>query len=565
MHMTKFFIDGERPWFNLYPEGSPKNIIYPEVPSFYYIDRNAAENPEDTALVFYDRCISYREFKELTDKFARAVQKGGIQKGDRVLIMAVNCPQNIISIYGSVKAGAIPVLINPLYTAKELEYFFNDIEPGIVITPDIYYENVTRAGETTPTIKTIVTFNLSDCFSPFKKIMARMLRKIEVIDCPGSLDFTTFIDVSPEYDEQIVDVYNDPALILYTSGTTGEPQGTVLTHHNIVSNAYGIHYWYNEFVGPRSTLLVIPIFHVYGAGLIMNWPFMNRGKLVIFPKFNTSEVIAALKKYRIDGLFGVPAILSALVNYFKENPGEKPLDFVRLVTSGSAPVSPTVWKEAQEIFPGASLIEGYGLTETSSVFLVDPLTKNYTKGPGLVGIPLLNMDVKIVDPYTHEELPINQSGEIVTRGPIIFKEYWRKPEKTKQALVNGWFHTKDIGRINKEGAFSIEGRLDDMINVRGEKVWPREVEKILEECPKIEEVAVIGVKDEYYGEKVKACIVLKNSATATEEDVIGYCREKLSPQKVPHHIEFYDSLPKSNLGKILHYKLRQSNEPAFGK
>jgi long-chain acyl-CoA synthetase len=553
-----FYIEGDRPWFNLYPENSPKNLAYPEVPVFHYIDKHAAESPDSIALTFYDRDISYKEFKDLTDRFARALQEYGIQRGDRVMILAVNCPQNIISIYGCAKAGAVPVALNPLYTAKELEYFFKDIEPRLVITPDAFYANAVEAAKSTPQIERVITFNLSDYFSPIKKVLARLLKKIEVIKCPGSIDFNEFLKVSPEYNHPEIDVFNDPALIVYTGGTTGEPKGVVVTHYNMVSNAYGIHYWYNDYVGPKSFLLVVPIFHIYGAGLIMNWPFINKGRLVIFPKFHTKEIIDAIKKYRIDGLFGVPAIFSALINYFKENPKEKPLDFVKLVTSGSAPISAYTWQQGKETFPKASLIEGYGLSETCSVFLVDPLSKKYTKGAGMVGIPLLNMDVRIVDPHTNEELPVGESGEIVTKGPIIFKEYWRKPEKTAEAMQNGWFHTKDIGRINNEGAFSIEGRLDDMINVRGEKVWPREVEKVLEENPKVQEVAVIGVKDDYYGEKIKACVALKSNEKATEKELIDFCRAKLSPQKIPHMIEFYKELPKSNLGKILHYKLRQN-------
>ncbi|MFA5368689.1 MAG: AMP-binding protein, partial [Candidatus Paceibacterota bacterium] len=420
-----------------------------------------------------------------------------------------------------------------------------------------FYANAVEAAKSTPQIEKIISFNLSDYFSPIKKVLARLLKKIEVIDCPNSINFNDFINVSSEYNKPEIDVFNDPTLIVYTGGTTGEPKGVVITHYNMISNAYGIHYWYNDYVGPKSFLLVVPIFHIYGAGLIMNWPFINKGKLVIFPKFQRKEIINAIKKYKIDGLFGVPAIFSALINYFKENPREKRFDFVKLVTSGSAPISAYTWQQGQDVFPNAFFIEGYGLSETCSVFLVDPLSKKYTKGAGLVGIPLLNMDVKIIDPQTQEDLSVEQSGEIITKGPIIFKEYWRKPEKTKQAMRDGWFHTKDIGRINSEGAFSIEGRLDDMINVRGEKVWPREVEKILEEISKVQEVAVVGIKDDYYGEKIKACVVLKKDEKANEKELIDFCKTKLSPQKIPHMVEFYKELPKSNLGKILHYKLRQ--------
>lgn len=554
--MKNIIIENKRVWESFYSGALSMNMNIPEKPIYYFLDQAAIEKPDNIALSFYDKEISYKEYKNLTDRFACALQLEGIQKGDKVMILAVNCPQVIVAIYGCLKAGAVPVLLNPLYTAKELEYFFSDAQPRIVVCLDSFYEKVSEAAKVTPQIEKIITANISDYFPFVKKVLARMLKKVEVVDCPGSVLFDDFINVSDDYNEREIDVLNDAAAIVYTSGTTGDPKGVVLTHYNFVSSVFSIQEWLRA-ITPNCFMLVIPIFHIYGFAVVLNWPILAKGKLVIIPKFNVKETIDSIEKNKVQGFFGVPAIYLALINYFKNNPKKEKLKSLTFCSSGSASIASYAWQQLGEIFPNAQLTEAYGLSETTGPFLMDSFYKGYEKKFGSVGIPFPHTDVKIVDFETFEEVPVNKNGCVILKSNLIFKEYLNKEEKTKEVFKDGWFITKDIGRMDERGVFYLEGRLDDMINVRGEKVWPREVEKVLEEHPRIKEVAVVGIKDDYYGERVKAWVVLEAGSSINENELIVFCREKLTEYKVPREIEFLTELPKSNLGKVLHYKLRE--------
>jgi len=556
MPKTDYYVPDNRLWFKLYDEGVGRHLDYPEVPLYAFLDKAAKEHPENIALSYFGTEISYKDYKDLVDRFAHALQKNGIQKGDRVIIMAINCPQVVISIFGTIKAGAIPVPLNPLYTAKELEYFFKDIEPRIIVTPDNFYYNVLEASKVTPSLEKIISTNISDYFPFFKKYIARILGKVRVVKCEEATDFKDFIDTSPEYNEVKIDPKEDLALIVYTGGTTDEPKGVMLTHYNITANIVNFEEWFKN-IKVESCVLVVPLFHIYGSGPIINFMNSRAGKIVMLPKFHTEETIKELQKHKINGLFCVPAIYAAFVKYYQEHPNEPKLINVNFCTSGSTSISSYVWQGLQKIVPNAFLIEGYGSSETCPAVIMDPADNKYDKRMNSVGVPLPDVDVKIDDLITGEELPPNSSGEIVIRGPSVFKGYWRKPEKTNSVLKNGWFYTNDIGRMDQDGVFYIEGRKDDMINVRGEKVWPREVEAVLEQNPKVLDVAVIGVASDYYGQAIKACIVLKHGYDSSEKEIIEYCKEKIIPYKVPHMVEFFKELPKSNLGKTIHSQLRK--------
>jgi len=568
MSKAEYQVPDSRPWFKLYGSNIERHLNYPDVPLYHFLDEAAADHPENIAMSFYDKNITYKEYKDLVDKFCRSLLVNGIQKGDRVIIMAVNCPQTIIALMGTMKAGAIPIPLNPLYTSKELEYFFKDLNPRIVVTLDNFYANVSLAAKVTPQIEKIISTNISDYFPPFKRFLARALKKVEVFNCHEAIDFNDFIEMAPQYeaDDNIkkeelmnaikIDPKEDIALIVYTGGTTGEPKGVALTHSNIIANVMAVEEWFKN-TKVDSLLLVVPLFHIYGSGPIINFAHSGARKLVILPKFHTKETIKALQKEKVNGLFCVPAIYSAFVKYYQENPHDTYLNDVTFCGSGSTSISSYTWKNLEKIVPNAYLVEGYGLSETCPAIIIDPADKGYKKDIGSVGVPYCDIDAKIVDLKTGEDLCPDCSGEIVLRGPSVFKEYWNKPGKTKEVLRDGWFYTGDIGHMNKEGVFYVEGRKDDMINVRGEKVWPREVEQVLEQHYKILDVAVIGIPNEHYGQAVKACVVLKPGESITEEELIEYCKGSLVPYKVPLMIEFFNELPKSNIGKTLHSVLRK--------
>jgi long-chain acyl-CoA synthetase len=568
MPKADYIVPDSRPWFKLYDSRVQKHIDYLNVPLYYFLDEAAREHPEKTALNFFGKNISYREYKDLTDKFAHSLMVNGIQKGDKILIMAVNCPQVIIAMYGAMKAGAVPVPLNPLYTAKELEYFFKDLQPRMVVTLDSFYSNVSLAAQATPQIEKIIATNISDYFPPVKRFLGRAMKKVPVFQCHDAMNFNDFLAMAPHYsdDDNVkrqeemttvkINPKEDVALMVYTGGTTGEPKGVCLTHYNLVANAMAISEWFNH-VKFDSAILVVPLFHIYGCGVITNFANVRAAKLVIQPKFHTEETLKLLQEEKVNALFCVPAIYAAFIKHYQDHPSEKLLEDVTFCASGSTSISSYIWKSLQKLIPNAYLVEGYGLSETCPGIIMDPANQNYEKEFGSVGVPFPDFDAKIVDLNDGKELPYNESGEIVVKGPSIFKGYLNKPEKTKQVLRNGWFYTGDIGRMTEKGVVFIEGRKDDMINVRGDKVWPREVEQVLEKNPKILDVAVIGVQSDYYGQAIKACMVLKEGVQADEQEIINFCKENMALNKVPHMVEFFKELPKSNIGKTLHSVLRK--------
>ncbi len=562
MAKAEYYVPDERPWFKFYPEGAPHHLDYPEVPLYQFLDDSAEKYPERPALIFYGKKISYRELKELSDKFARALQEFGIQKGDRIFLLLPNCPQFVIAFYGAMKIGAVPIPFNPLYSAEELKYFFHDAEPRIVLSLDTFYDKVQEAAKVTPQIEKIIVTSIADYFPSFQRAMGKLFKKIPSPQCPNAVSFLDFIKESePKYNPVQINPKEDIAVIIYTGGTTGEPKGVMLTHFNILSNMTAVDCILNtEKIKISVWLTSVPFFHIYGIGPALQWGIMRQATIILLPKFNSKEAIGLIRKYKVDYFPGIPAMYSAFLNYYEKNKKEPILNSVNIASSGSSSFPASVIEKIKEILPNAFLMEVFGATETSPGITMDMPGKNYKKKNNTVGIPFLDTDVKIINYQTKEELPYGEVGEIIVRGPQIFKGYWRKPEKTKEVLRDGWFYTKDIGRIDNDGLLYIEGRLDDMINVRGEKVWPREVEEVLEQNPKVRDVAVIGVTDDYYGQAIKACVVLKEGEMATEEEMIEFCREKLAPYKVPHLIEFFEELPKSNLGKTMHYKLREREQ-----
>jgi len=555
MAKADYYVPDERPWFKYYPKGVPHHLDYPEVPLYQFLDDSAEKHPDNIALVFYGKEITYKELKELSDKFANALQNLGIQKGDRVAFLLPNCPQFVIGFYGTMKAGAVPVPLNPLYTGEELKYFFKDAEPRIMLTLDVFYEKVKQGAEVTPQIEKIIVTNIADYFPPTKRILGKLLGKIKSPECEDSLKFKEFLNISPDYNKIEINPKEDLAVILYTGGTTGEPKGVMLSHFNIVSNAFALNKWLKK-VKFKSAVIVVPFFHIYAISSVLSLGVLRNIKFVLLPKFKTEETIQTIQKYKINYFPGVPAMYAAFWKYCQKKHQYSLLESLTLCGSGTTSISSYLLEKISKMAPQSFLDEGYGLSETSPLLSIDSPSNKYKKKIGSVGVPFVDTDVKIIDSQNGRELLPNQTGEIVTKGPQIFRDYWKKPEKTKEVLKDGWFHTKDIGKMDKDGIFYIEGRLDNMINIRGEKVWPREIERVLEANPKVQDVAVIGVKDDYYGQTIKACIVLKEGFQLSEKELVDFCKNKLTPYKIPRMVEFFKELPKTHLGKILHYKLR---------
>lgn len=540
------------PWSKYYPKKHPYRLKDAEIPIFHWLDQAADQYPEKAFLLFHNSELNFKLFQQLSLRFAYSLQDRGLQKGDRVILMLPNCPQLAIAFFGLLRMGIISVPLNPQFTSNELVYYLNDLEPKLIFTLNSYKDKVKRAVHLSSSKAKMVIIEDTDIFNYFKG-------KKSFSDTTGNVESLSFYDFLMNQNEfKGVDIkpQKDIAVILYTGGTTGEPKGVMLSHFNICSQliSHNSHFGYG--IGNKKSLLVLPPHHVFGLSMIIS-AALRRASLVMMEKFDPNKVIQLIQKKEIEAFFGVPAMYAALIKYYMQDQQKNQLNSLTFCLSGGSPISVPLWHKIKEMAPHTLLLEGYGLTEASGGPLLDPVAENYHKKDTSVGIPIFNTEVKIVDPISGKDLPSGQHGEIVTKSDHVFKGYWRKPELTKEIMKDEWLHTKDIGSMDEDGIFFIEGRLDDMINVRGEKVWSREVEKVLENHPKVEEVAVIGVKDDYYDQIIKACIVLKDKQKASKQELKEFCVKSLVSYKVPKKIGFFKKLPKSHLGKILHYKLRK--------
>lgn len=542
----------EKPWLQSYPEEIPGTISYDIQPLHGYLEKMASRYPEKKALHFLGKDVTFSDFHDKVKKFANYLQRLGVEKGDRVAIMLPNCPQSVIGYYGTLLAGGIVVQTNPLYTERELEYQLHDSGAKVILCLDLVFPRVTNVQKATRLEHIIVT-RIAD-FLPFpKNLLYPFVQKKQtnlVVNVSESETIHLWKSVERESNAGVevpCDPENDLALLQYTGGTTGFPKGVMLTHKNLVSNTLmGAHWLYNCKEGEEVILGVLPFFHVYGMTAVMNLSIMQGYKMVLIPKFDMKMVFEAIKKHKVTLFPGAPTIYIALLN----SPLLKEYDIssIQACISGSAPLPVEVQEEFERV-TGGKLVEGYGLTESSPVTHGNFLWEK--RVPGSIGVPWPDTESIIMSLETGEALPPGEIGEIVVKGPQIMKGYWNKPEETAAVLQDGWLHTGDVGYMDEDGFFYVKDRKKDMIVASGFNVYPREVEEVLYECEKVQEVVTIGVPDPYRGETVKAFVVLKEGTECTEEELDQFARKYLAAYKVPKVYEFRSELPKTTVGKIL--------------
>ncbi|EOP35199.1 MULTISPECIES: long-chain-fatty-acid--CoA ligase [Bacillus] len=542
----------EKPWLQSYPEEIPGTISYDIQPLHGYLEKIASRYPEKKALHFLGKDVTFSDFHDKVKKFANYLQRLGVEKGDRVAIMLPNCPQSVIGYYGTLLAGGIVVQTNPLYTERELEYQLHDSGAKVILCLDLVFPRVTNVQNATKLEHIIVT-RIAD-FLPFpKNLLYPFVQKKQanlVVNVSESETIHLWKSVERESNADVevpCDPENDLALLQYTGGTTGFPKGVMLTHKNLVSNTLmGAHWLYNCKEGEEVILGVLPFFHVYGMTAVMNLSIMQGYKMVLIPKFDMKMVFEAIKKHKVTLFPGAPTIYIALLN----SPLLKEYDIssIQACISGSAPLPVEVQEEFERV-TGGKLVEGYGLTESSPVTHGNFLWEK--RVPGSIGVPWPDTEAIIMSLETGESLPPGEIGEIVVKGPQIMKGYWNKPEETAAVLQDGWLHTGDVGYMDEDGFFYVKDRKKDMIVASGFNVYPREVEEVLYEHEKVQEVVTIGVPDPYRGETVKAFVVLKEGAECSEEELDQFARKYLAAYKVPKVYEFRSELPKTTVGKIL--------------
>ncbi|MBN1148104.1 MAG: long-chain fatty acid--CoA ligase [Anaerolineales bacterium] len=556
----------EKPWLKFYESHVPEHLDYPDRPLPALLAGMSAKYPQHPAMIFKGRRMSYREFDQAVDRFTAALQGLGVAKGDRVAVHLPNCPQFPIAYYATLRAGGVVVPCNPIYTPRELRHQLSDSGAKVILTLSSTYPVVKQIRSET-LLQRIIVARVKTYFPPLLKFLFTALMEKKLghrLNIEGEANTQWFSDLMagaspPPQPVQVA--WDDPAVLMYTGGTTGVSKGAQLTHRNILVNAQQAVAWIGGDEAQDSTLTTLPLFHSYGMTMCMNASVAAAGNMIlILDPRNLKDIFENIHKHRPVYYPGVPAMYVAINNH--PDVSKYDLNSIKSCCSGAAPLPVEVQKRFQEL-TGARLVEGYGLSEASPVTHGNPA---YGENRiGTIGLPWPDTEARIVDLETGERaLAPGEVGELCVRGPQVMKGYWNMPTETANVLVpdpdggDPWLHTGDLAAMDADGYFKIVDRKKDMIlGAGGFNVYPREIEDVLYEHPKVREAAVIGVPVEDKGERVKAFVVLKQGETATEEQLIEFCRQNLAPYKVPRFVEFRDDLPKTLVGKVLRRELAE--------
>mgnify|MGYP001283837997 CR=1 FL=1 len=562
-----------------WPKGVPYEIGGYEKPLFSILDSTAEKYPDATYTIFADRCRSFRQVKNTSDRLAWFLASRGIKKGDRAAIFLPNLPHYPEIFFGILKSGAVAVTCNPLYKSSELNFQLKDSGAKAVFVMDhpLFYPTILESLRETP-VETVVICNVKSYLPRIKGMLGSILGKIPRAD-HHEADHFHFDEVvrssKPEPPQFDVNPTEDVAFILYTGGTTGTPKGACLSHGNLMSNLLMVQSWVRvpskpgeegknlESGGAHTYLGVLPWYHGFGLTLVMLWSCLNGSRVVCIPdpragKPPFTEVLKTIEKYQTSIVVGVPTIYAALVNH----PLTEKFNLKSIVGcgSGAAPLPLEVIKRFEER-TGAVIFEGYGMTETSPIVTMNPTNVEQRK-IGSVGMPVPGADVRILDLDSASlELPQGEDGEIAVSGPMVMLGYWNKPEANEAVFrtIDGkkFLLTGDIGHFDAEGFLVITDRKKDMIIVGGFNAYPKEIEEVLYAHPKVALAAAIGIPDPYAGEVVKAFVQLKPGQTADEKEILEFCRDKMAGYKRPRSIEIRESLPVSVVGKVLRRVLKE--------
>jgi len=546
------FSEHERPWLAHYEPGVPHTLEYPQVPLHHLLEESARRYPDQAATIFYGATLTYGELEELANKFARALLELGLEKGERIAIILPNCPQFLIGYYGALKAGMVVVATNPLYVERELRHQLKDCGAKAALALSKVYPLLKKVQPQTD-VKHVIVTNIKEGFPPVLRLLftlAKEKREGHRVSLAEGDRWLQDLLKRQAGDPPRMEVKpDDVAIFQYTGGTTGTPKGAVATHFNLVANVHQIDAWFGNATKhkPQVFLGALPFFHVYGMVACMNFAVFLGGTIILIPRFQVDEALRLIQRYQPAIFPGVPTMYVAINNHPQVK--RYNLESIEACISGAAPL-PLEVKQRFEELTGGKLFEGYGLSEAPTASCCNPIYG--VNKSGSIGLPMPDVDVKIVDVESGEqELPQGEVGELCIQAPNVMKGYWNRPEETEQALRGGWLHTGDIARMDEEGYLYIVDRKKDMIIAGGFNIYPREVEEVLYQHPKVREAAVVGVPDPYRGETVKAFVVLKEGVKATADEILGFCRERLAKYKVPTSVEFRKDLPKTLVGKVL--------------
>lgn len=539
-------------WYKAWPTDLPLHLDLGDKTLPEIVEDWGVKQPERCAIQYYGRSISYGELNQQIHTFASGLLALGVGAGDRVAIFLPNCPDFIVAYYATLKIGAIVVPVNPMNKSLELAYQLQDSTPKVLIVLDVMYPIYGAIQEQTPSVSHVISVSLQDELPdvPALPVHPTMTTPKQTPD--GAIDYLAFLEQTYPPLPDIKVTIDQIAALQYTSGTTGNPKGAMLTHSNFLSNAIGGSKWFLEDDGANIHLCNLPLFHITGMVDSMNVPLYSGGTIVMMTRFDTEIMIQAIEQYACEYWVGTATMNVAVVNF----PGieNRKIQSLRSVFSGGAPI-PMEILERFKALTGCELLEGYGLSETTAQATTNP------KGGGKigsVGIPIFDTDIRILSmEEPGKDMPIGQVGEVAIKGPMVMKGYWNRPEDTHHSFMDGYLLTGDLGYFDEDGYLFIAGRKKELIKASGFSVFPTEVEGYLYKHPAVQEACVVGVPDPYRGEEIKAFIVLKSGATATEEEMIAWSKSVMADYKYPRLIEFRSELPKTGSGKILRRKLAE--------
>ena len=557
-----------KPWTRHYDPDVPASLVYPRVPLQAMLDDAAENHPSSTATIFFNRKRSYKSISDAAWRFANGLRRLGVKKGDRVALVLPNSPQFVVAFYGALRAGAVLVPCNPLYTPPELHHQLADSGATVVVALSRLYP-VVKAARANTAVEHVIVTNIKEEMPPVLRLLFTLAKEKKdghrqpFAGDPGAISMSQLLSAPPDPFDAGTGP-DDLAVLQYTGGTTGTSKGAMLSHRALVANTLQCRAWFtNMRDGVDVAMAAMPFFHVYGLTVVMSLAVQAAAAMVLEPQLDLEHMLKDVQRHRPQMFCGAPIIYNAINN----SPLAKKYDLrsIEACISGSAPLLVETHRKFVEL-TGAKLVEGYGLTEAAPVTHCNPLFGQGKQKVGTVGVPYPDVESKIVDLETGtREVAAGESGELVLRGPQLMDGYYNQPAETALTLRNGWLHTGDIATVDADGYVAIVDRKKEMIIVSGFNVYPREVEEALATHPAILDSAAIGVPHPIKGEEVKAFVVLKPGAKATAEEIIAHCRTQLAPFKVPKDVEFRESLPKTLIGKTLRRQLAEEDRKKRGQ
>ncbi len=553
-----------RPWLGQYSPDVPAALELPPQSIWDALEDTVTRHGDSGALVFQNFGMTYRELRDHAARMSSALSRVGVKEGDVVLALLPNLPHFPVTYYGTVRLGAALTTASPLSVEREIEALIKDSGASTIVTLDLLFEKVANVFEACG-VHTVVVGSATDFMPLWARLGGKYLKKApqpkEAVTYGGKVQSMRRFLRSGRSDVAVRAVEPERvALLQYTGGTTGLPKAAMLTHASLLANARQMVGWFPDLRDGEETILaVLPFFHVYGVTLVMNAGLLLAANTILIPRPMSTEMFEAIPRYRPTIFPGVPTLYVAIVNDQRSRTFD--LSSIDVCVCGGAPLPAEIKRDFEQL-TGGHLYEGYGLSEASPVTHAVP--HDGRSRVASMGLPLQNTDARIED-ENGNAVPVGESGELVVRGPQIMKGDWRREADTADVLRDGWLRTGDIARMDDDGWFYIVDRKKDLIITGGENIYPREVEEVLFEHPKVKEVAVVGVPHPYGGEIVKAFVVLMPGETATKKDITQFAAQRLAKHKVPRAVEFRDDLPRSSAHKVLRRVLAEEERARQGQ